>query len=808
MFSICVNQNSQLLFEVELDRLEQYNSSLSQADYASLVKQCGNSKSAFLAQSLYKHFIHQRLDTSGFLGENLVISLAKCGALDESFHVFHSLPVRTTFAWTGLISGLTDYGHPRKALSIYRHMLDDGIEPDSYTFVSLFKACALIPDLKEGRKLHKEAYLKGLTDELFVGNTLLRMYGKCGGIFEAEQLFTDLSKRDVVTTNNMMSMYVENRQAKRALLLYRQMCEQSANLLDDHTLVLVLQAVRLLAEEEWITFRESSSSLIAFEIGRALHAEARHRSISSSHLVGNTLISMYGSCRMLDHALNTLHDLTNPNIVSKTAILSAFLDQGHAERTLQYYCRLSLYEINDNYQTFLLALQACSVLATKEEGYMLENGNYVKKNSLEIGRAVHEDAHSMGHETSPFVANTLVSMYGKCGAIPDAESVFIRLAHKDVVTWNAMLSAYIEHGRAKHALSLYRQMLEDGFTPNRQTFLMVLRACEIMAIESLGDPRGNGEPLGLEVENIPISFEIGVALHADIKKKGLQSDVFVGATLIKMYGKHGAVPEAENAFCNLHYPDLICCTAMMSVLVDHRIEENALLIYKKMQEEHTSLDEVTISCILEASLNIGRSEIVKDLHFIIASAGMESDSRLLSVALIHAYGCAGSIADSNAVFDRLPCPDMNAQNAFIAAGTGEANCLWMFEQMQLKCFNPDASRFTSVLSSCTHEGLVEAGILYSMSMNRDFSLQKELNHSILLVDLYGRAGDFSRAMYLIRSVPKQTELSAWLCLLSACCIHGNVELGKDVFDHVVSLQTDDPSAYILMSNMYVEDQSK
>ncbi|MCO5575120.1 hypothetical protein L7F22_028917 [Adiantum nelumboides] len=251
---------------------------------------------------------------------------------------------------------------------------------------------------------------------------------------------------------------------------------------------------------------------IDFEIGRALHAEVHCKDLSLSLVIGNTLISMYGSCGAMAHAMNAYYGLTKPDIVSKTAILSdIIIEQGQDEKALQSYCKLSQEEIGSNHQIFLMALQACGKLPEKEEGCMLKDGEFFKANSLEIGRAIHVDAEARGLDIFLFVANTLISMYKKCGATTEAEIIFEKFSHIDIIAWNKLF-AYVEEGKADDVLCLYRQMHEEGFKPNRQTFFTVLQACDDVAIEMSKTLNGNA------VKGCAKSLflsDVGIALHAD-----------------------------------------------------------------------------------------------------------------------------------------------------------------------------------------------------------------------------------------------------------------------------------------------------
>ena len=94
----------------------------------------------------------------------------------------------------------------------------------------------------------------------------------------------------------------------------------------------------------------------------------------------------------------------------------------------------------------------------------------------EIGQGLHVDAHRKGYASLSIVGNTLVSIYGKCNALVEAEYAFDRLCNRTLVSWNAMFSTYVECGHGKRALQLLKKMQEDGIIPDAVTFLMACLA--------------------------------------------------------------------------------------------------------------------------------------------------------------------------------------------------------------------------------------------------------------------------------------------------------------------------------------------
>eukprot|EP00249_Psilotum_nudum_P023613 c28935_g4_i7 orf=436-1446(+) len=75
------------------------------------------------------------------------------------------------------------------------------------------------------------------------------------------------------------------------------------------------------------------------------------------------------------------------------------------------------------------------------------------------------------------MGNALVNMYGKCGSLTDARSLFDKMPHHNVVSWNSMISVYAQNGNGKAALELFPLMGLEGVKPDNITFIGILSAC-------------------------------------------------------------------------------------------------------------------------------------------------------------------------------------------------------------------------------------------------------------------------------------------------------------------------------------------
>eukprot|EP00249_Psilotum_nudum_P009557 c22011_g3_i1 orf=477-1067(+) len=138
--------------------------------------------------------------------------------------------------------------------------------------------------------------------------------------------------------------------------------------------------------------------------------------------------------------------------------------------------------------------------------------------------------------------------------------------------------------------------------------------------------------------------------------------------------------------------------------------------------------------------------------------------------------------------------------AYAQQGYGK-EALQLFEVMQFKNVIPDDITFLSILSACSHAGLVEEGHHYFISMSKDFCMTPTAEHYACMIDLLGRAGRLHEAENFINRMPFEPGLSAWMSFLGACRIHDDVERGKHAVEHVLAVDPENAATYVCLSNI-------
>eukprot|EP01018_Ginkgo_biloba_P001223 Gb_04402 [translate_table: standard] len=739
-----------------------------QFTFASVLPACANL--AALKQ-LHKEIIRSGLQFDVFLGSVLVDMYAKCGSIENARYLFDRMPQRNVVSWTAMIAGYVQNGHGEDALKLFQQMQLSGVKANSKTFASVLPACANLVALEQGMKIHKEIIKSGYDSDVYVGSALVDMYAKCGNIDYARELFDKMPQRNVVSWNTMIAGYVQNGQVDKALNLFQKMPERNI-------------------------------------------------------VTWTSMIMGYAQIGHMNEALNLFKKVSKPDVASWTAMISGYAQNGHGDEALNLFREMQLTGVKPNSKTFASVLSACAILTAMEQG-----------------KEIHEEIIRSGFESDVFVHNALIDMYVKCGRIENGHHLFDKMHQRNVVTWTAMIAGYAQNGYHEQALKLFRQMQLAGLKPNSNTFASVLAACANLAALEQG--------MGIHAEIIRSGFELDAFMEnalvdmyakcgtieyaVDIFDKMPQLNVVSWNTMIAGYVQNGHVNEAQKLFQKMPERSMVSWTTMISGYaqnghIDKALKlfqempeqnvvswtamivgytqnghsEEALKLFRQMQLAGVKPNPKTFASVLPACGRLAALEQGKEIHQEIIKFGFQYNL-FVGSALIDMYAKCGSIERARDVFDKMHHRDVVSWTVMIEGyamhGCGK-EALELFEQMQHSGTNPNHVTLVAILSACCHAGLVDEGRQYFNHMSQYYCITPAMEHYGCMVDLLGRAGHLGEAQDLINQMPIKPDATLWGCLLGACRIHNNVELGESVAERLVELDPKNAAPYVLLSNIY------
>lgn len=475
--------------------------------YTCVLKACGSISALGPGEYLHNEIVKDEFHCDILVGNTLIDMYAKCGRLEEALKVFECLPDKDVISWNAVIGGSSQQGNGVLAINLFARMQQEGECPDLVTYLCVSKACGCLNALEQGKRVHSQVGKTGIEVDVILGSSLVDMYGKCGSIELAQEVFDALPERNVVSWNGLIGGYVEQK-------------------LCFHTIELLQKLKDDCLQPNFITFLsllKACGNMGSLEQGEKLHALVLKNGLDWTEAIGNALVDLYSKCGKLDLAQRVFDELPCRSVVSWCALLSGYSENGLGLHALDIFERMQQESITPDKVMFLCAVKACSSIEH------VISGNQVY--GLIIESCLEQDI---------VIGNALLDMYAKCGRLEEARKVFDQLRNIDVVTCNTMIFTYLENEKGPQTLEILELMQLKDMKADKVTLLSCLMACS--SIGAIGQ---------------------GKFIHELIVRDAFESDIVVGTTLVDMYSKFGRMEEASNVFDRLADPNVVSWTALI-----------------------------------------------------------------------------------------------------------------------------------------------------------------------------------------------------------------------------------------------------
>lgn len=409
---------------------------------------------------------------------------------------------------------------------------------------------------------------------------------------------------------------------------------------------------------------------------KAIHAHAIKTSLLDSHVHSvNNLLKLYTISGDISSARNLFDRIPHRDIISWTTLIRAYTKSGTPSESIRLFFQMldTSPDTKPDQITLTVVLSACAALGDLQLARDLHT--YINTNT-----SIANDIH---------LGNALISMYSKCGDIDTAYKLFTRtrLAERNIVTWNSIISGLTSNAKFKEALSLFRKMQRIGVKPDQVTLVAMLNACA-----NLG------------------ALDMGQWLHTLItQSQTLINNHFMANALIDMYGKCGSIDRAHRVFTSIKpkHRDVYSYTSMITALAMHGRGEKALHLFADMLKAGIKPNRVTFIGVLSACNHAG-----------IVATGL---SHFQSMSSIHSI---------EPQMEHYSCiADMLAR-----AGLVE-EALNLIKNMP---FKPDSAMWSSLLSACRIHGNVSLAESIMRQVDSDNDNEDE-DYYVLMSNIYKEA---------------------------------------------------------------------
>ncbi|KAL7146102.1 hypothetical protein ABFS83_06G018700 [Erythranthe nasuta] len=765
-------QSNQSVSQIQKNITPFLNGEANSTAYASVLDSCTCPK---FGNQVHAHLIKNGFHGREFVQTKLLQMYAKCGCLDDVALVFDKMPERNLYTYTAFLNVLLDNELFAEALNYFVKLLFADVELEFFIFPVALKVCGGYGGVELGRQLHGVAMKIGVLSHIYVGNALIDMYGKCGSLNDAEKVFDKMSERDCVSWNSMVTACTGNGRVFDALGFLEEMSREDnfmPNFVSwsaliggfaqngyDEEAIETLYKMRGLGLEPNARILASvlpaCARLKKLNIGKELYGYITRHGFMSSPYIVNGLIDLYRRCGVMESAFKVFTKFSVRDEVSFNTMISGYCENGEIRKAKELFDMMehegksrdliSWNSMISGYADNLMFDEALRLLVdlinkggiTEPDSFTLGSAlnTCAEVRSLRLGKGIHSYCIVKGLQSNLFVGGALVDMYCQCLDIEAAQKALNQVPKKDQVIWNTFVSGYASCNQMESIQSILQMMKNDGFEPDVYTWNGIIagyveKGYNELALQLFSDMQASNLRPDIYTVGIVlpacsrlVTIERGKQVHAYAIRCGFESDLYIRAAVVDMYGKCGLMKYAKTVHSRTENYNLVMQNAMLTALAMHGYGEDGIALFREMLIDGFKPDNVTFLAVLSSCVHAGSVE-----------SGQEF------------FGLMGS-------YDVVPTLKHYTCMVDLLSRAGQLKRAHeMVEEMPMR---PDSVIWGALLGGCITHGDVELGELAARKL-----IELEPDNSsnyVMLANLYASTGKWVE-LRKVRQQMKDEEL--------------------------------------------------
>ncbi|KAL8156559.1 hypothetical protein AgCh_001598 [Apium graveolens] len=348
------------------------------------------------------------LDSDIFVANSLIDMYAKSGHPVKAYQVFSKIKYRNVVSWNAMVANYAQNGLEIDAIEYVREMQANGQSPSSVTFTNVLPACARVGFLHAGKEIHARAVRTGSSTDLFVSNSLIDMYAKCGCLIVAQNVF-DSSIRDEVSYNTLIVGYSQLSDCSKAINLFTEM--GSIGMKHDSV--------------SYMGVLSACANISAAKQGKEIHGLSVRKLFHMHLFVANSLLDFYTKCGRIDLAQKVFDHIPNKDVASWNTMILGYGMLGEFDTAINFFETMKEDGIKCDSVSYIAVLSACS------------HGGFVEK-----GKQYFNEIH--GLDIGPYQTHyaCMVDILGRAGLMEQAVKFIKSMPlEPDANVWGSLLGA-------------------------------------------------------------------------------------------------------------------------------------------------------------------------------------------------------------------------------------------------------------------------------------------------------------------------------------------------------------------------------
>lgn len=636
--------------------------------YISLICVCSSSRSLAQGRKIHDHILKSNCKYDTILNNHILSMYGKCGSLRDARKVFDFMPERNLVSFTSVITGYSQNGQEVEAIKFYLKMLQADIVPDQFAFGSIIKACASTGDVRLGNQLHAQVIKLECSSHLIAHNALIAMYVRFNQMSDASKVFYGISAKDLISWSSIIAGFSQLGYEFEALSHLKEMLSFGVFHPNEYIFGSSLKAC---------------SSLLRPDYGSQIHGLCIKSELAGNAIAGCSLCDMYARCGFLNSARRVFNQIERPDTASWNVIIAGLANNGFADEAVSVFSQMR----NSGFIPDAISLRSLLCAQTNPM-------------ALYQGMQIHSFIIKYGFLTDLSVCNSLLTMYTFCSDLYCCFRIFDDFRNNaDSVSWNAILTACLQHEQPVEMLRLFKLMLVSEREPDHITMGNLLRAC-------------------VEIS----SLKLGSQVHCYSLKTGLVLEQFITNGLIDMYAKCGSLWQARRIFDSMHNRDVVSWSTLLGGYAQSGFGEETLILFREMKTAGIEPNHVTFVGVLTACSHVGLVEEGLKLY-----ASMQTE-----------HGISPTKEHCSCVVDLL-------------ARAGHLDVAEKFiDEMKLE---PDVVIWKTLLSACKTQGNIDLAQKAAENILKIDPFNSTAH--VLLCSIHASSGHWKDAALLRSSMKKQ-----------------------------------------------------
>lgn len=328
----------------------------------------------------------------------------------------------------------------------------------------------------------------------------------------------------------------------------------------------------------------------------------------------NAMIYGYFVNGRVEDGVRLFDEMTVKSVVSWTAMISGLDQAGKSDEELVMFKKMLGCGVWPTAVTFTSVITAC-----------------VNVKDLCLGVVIHGHVVKRGYFLDTYIAVPLITLYAHCKDIDSCCKVFNETLHKSVAVWTSLLTGYCSNCKYEKALQVFCDMFRFGVLPNQSSFTSALNSC-------------------CELEDLEKGKEInGIAI-----KLGLDTDAFVGNSLVVLYTKCGSIDDGLSVFKEISEKNIVSWNSMIVGCAQHGYGMWALVLFNQMIRYGVPPDDITYTGLLSACNRSGMLNKGKRIFDFLCHKGSVMVKLEHYACMVDILGRKGKLNEAEELVESMP----------------------------------------------------------------------------------------------------------------------------------------------------------